>query len=330
MKPLISIIITCYKTEQFLKACIDSILVQTYDNLEIILIDNASPDSCGQICDLYATKDKRIRVAHLQVNQRPAGGRNHGIDMSTGDYIMFVDSDDYIAPNTCEILLSAIIERNADIAMCNFYYVRNNSLTKNEFAIPNQVLTGKEAVILHFKVKPTHLTVPWNKLYKSSLFNSSPSIRFPIDIIEDDEATIYKILYRAAKIILLDTPLYYYVIQQNSTMHSTPLSLLQDEMLLFDNYYNWSQEEAPDMRPLIEWACIHWFNFYVWKCISTNHFKELANSIYNLNRQILQQTENIFSNPYADFRTWKIYLLMKLHLLVPIKYLELFLGKKKI
>ena len=105
--PLISVIVPVYKVEQFIHRCVDSILNQTYTNLEIILVDDGSPDRCGEICDEYAEKDSRIRVIH-QKNGGPSAARNAGLDICTGEYIAFVDSDDYIEPDMLQQLLSGI------------------------------------------------------------------------------------------------------------------------------------------------------------------------------------------------------------------------------
>lgn len=115
--PLISIIIPVYRTEKYLRKCVESVLAQTYTNLEIILVDDGSPDNCGKICDEYAAKDKRIRVIH-QPNQGLSAARNAGLDIAKGEYIGFVDSDDYIEPDMYEYLYGLIIRDNASMSVC--------------------------------------------------------------------------------------------------------------------------------------------------------------------------------------------------------------------
>ena len=105
--PFISIIIPVYRVEKYLRACVDSVLAQTYKNLEIILVDDGSPDNCGQICEEYAAKDGRVRVIH-QTNQGVAAARNSGLEIATGEYIGFVDSDDYIDSDMYEYLYGLI------------------------------------------------------------------------------------------------------------------------------------------------------------------------------------------------------------------------------
>ena len=118
-QPTISVIVPIYKVERFLPKCLDSILAQTYKNLEIILVDDGSPDRCGEICEEYAKKDSRVRVVH-QTNQGLPSARNSGLKIAQGQYIGFVDSDDYIDPDMYEYLYHLITKDNAAIAMCNF------------------------------------------------------------------------------------------------------------------------------------------------------------------------------------------------------------------
>ena len=125
MENLISVIVPVYNIEAYLRKCIDSILAQTYTNLEIILVDDGSTDNSGEICNEYAAKDARIRVIH-KGNGGLSSARNTGIDIATGKYIGFVDSDDYLAPDMYEKLLGAIVNNHADISVCNVHHVDEN------------------------------------------------------------------------------------------------------------------------------------------------------------------------------------------------------------
>ena len=117
-EPLISIIVPVYNVEKYLSKCIDSIINQTYKNIEIILIDDGSTDSSGAICDKYALVDSRIHVLHIE-NSGVSNARNVGLNHATGDYIGFVDSDDYIEPNMYELLLEELIADDVDVVQCN-------------------------------------------------------------------------------------------------------------------------------------------------------------------------------------------------------------------
>lgn len=328
-RPLVSIIVPIYNVAPYLKKCLDSIAAQTYSNIEILLIDDGSPDQCGAICDIYAARDSRFVVIH-QNNNGVSSARNIGIDHAKGEYIMFVDGDDYISPHMCEILLQSVLKQNADLAICGLYRI-NSRGEKNEDVPYPQELTGKELVMQYFlKGRTIHLSVVWNKLYKASLFNCPFKIRFPLHMIEEDEYVSYKILYRANKVIILNKPLYFYIYRENSIMHNTAIDHRECLYQYALDYYQWAHNDAPDMIPVVECSNIHLFNFFVWQCLCGAHFAQMQPVIKKLEQEILHHTRNLSRNPYATLRTKKIYQLMKWHLLIPTKRLELILGKRKI
>ena len=140
---LISVIIPVYKVEKYLDECLASVTGQTYRNLEIILVDDGSPDRCGEICDQWANKDNRIRVIHKQ-NGGLADARNAGIDVATGDYISFVDSDDYVDEDFLEGLYSALKKFNTKLAICNMTTFDENGKTDEKFCQPFTSMTLAE------------------------------------------------------------------------------------------------------------------------------------------------------------------------------------------
>ncbi|MDY2590818.1 MAG: glycosyltransferase, partial [Agathobacter sp.] len=127
MNDLISVIVPVYKVEEYLDECVKSIISQSYSNLEIILVDDGSPDKCPELCDLWTTKDNRIKVVH-KCNGGLSSARNAGLDIACGDYISFVDSDDYIAPDMIANLYNCIIENKTDISACKIYSITNNNI----------------------------------------------------------------------------------------------------------------------------------------------------------------------------------------------------------
>ena len=138
-KPLISIIIPVYKVEKYLEKCIKSVLDQTYKNLQIILVDDGSPDNCGNICDNYAKIDNRIEVIHKE-NGGLSDARNVGLKKARGKYIGFVDSDDYVSNEMFENMYNTLVNNNADVSICNFYTVIDNkNIIKNAPALNRQV-----------------------------------------------------------------------------------------------------------------------------------------------------------------------------------------------
>ena len=188
-QPLLSIIVPVYKAEKHLDRCVESILSQTYGNIELVLVDDGSPDACPAMCDAWAEKDGRIKVIH-----KPNGGlssaRNAGLDACTGDYIGFVDSDDWIEPDMYEYLLNIGMKNNADVSRCEFVIEAENS----DITVDSQndselrVLSGDE-LIIELVNGGYNEGVMWNKLYKRRLFNS---VRFKEGItIEDCLANYY-------------------------------------------------------------------------------------------------------------------------------------------
>ena len=209
----ISIIIPVYKVEQYLGKCVDSVLNQTYKELEIILVDDGSPDHCPEICEEYAGKDSRIVVIHKQ-NGGLSSARNAGLDVAKGEYIFFLDSDDYIAENTIERMYQTIISEKADIAICDFVKVdENGEIIKELSPIKNECL-NKEQLLMKL-VNPTnwYYVVAWNKLYKKTLFSA---IRFPVGKINEDEFTVHQIFYECNKAVTIAEKLYFYLRRKSS------------------------------------------------------------------------------------------------------------------
>lgn len=220
MEKLISIIVPIYNVECYLKRCVESIQNQTYKNLEIILVDDGSPDRCGEICDAYAKEDMRIRVLHKE-NGGLSDARNAGIQVANGEYIGFVDSDDYINTHMYECLLQSITNTSADVAICGLRYVKDaDSCDVNQIQYTDEIreetLSGREVQDKYFdKIERVTFTVAWNKLYKRELFET---IRYPKGKLHEDEFTTYKLLYQAKRIAVINEIGYYYVIREGSIM----------------------------------------------------------------------------------------------------------------
>ncbi len=210
---LISIIIPIYNVEKYLKECLDSILGQTYKNLEIILVDDGSPDNCGNICDEYLKKDSRIKVIH-KTNGGLSDARNHGINIATGEYICFVDSDDYVDKYYVEKLYNAIKSKNLKLAQCNILNVNNQKDIIEKLGYDDYCIkSGKEIIREQYGKHVVENTVVWNKIYKKELFTD---IRFPIGKIHEDEFVTYKILYTLDKVAIINDYLYNYRENDNS------------------------------------------------------------------------------------------------------------------
>lgn len=216
--PKISVIVPIYRVEAYLAECMDSILSQTYQDFELILVDDGSPDNCGAICDEYAEKDSRIRVIH-QKNGGLSAARNAGLDIAQGEYVTFVDSDDVLHPNYLEYLMRGLAENQADISLLHFVRFAEGNPFRD--AVPYSVKaikTGVEACHKLYSDDAVIYTIACGKLYKTKQFQG---VRYPVGKIHEDEGTTYKLLYRAEKVIELDTALYGYRINANGIMGSS-------------------------------------------------------------------------------------------------------------
>lgn len=221
MKPLVSVIVPIYNVEKYLKKCVDSVIAQTYENIEIILVDDGSPDNCGAICDEYGKKDKRVRIIHKQ-NGGLSDARNVGIDTCRGKYISFVDSDDFVSPFFLEILYNAIKQNDADISSLTrvvkftdyseykVHFVENASDFKIKF------VSVYEALKLMMYLKASNGAQL--NLYKRELFDN---LRFPVGYLYEDLATTYKALIKSKKIALVDADIYAYRIRSDSILRRT-------------------------------------------------------------------------------------------------------------
>lgn len=212
--PLISVIVPVYNVEDYLAACINSIIAQSYSNLEIILIDDDSTDSSGKICDKFASIDTRIRVIHKQ-NGGLSDARNHGIDIATGYYIIFVDSDDTITPDAIATLYSLVCEHNAAIAMATF---------NNHCKCRGRVITlpGIDAASRMLYQKDMDSSA-WNKLYHSRLFQKH---RFTEGIFYEDIDFVIRLLPEVDRVVWTDRSLYNYRLRPSSIIGNFSLKRL--------------------------------------------------------------------------------------------------------
>lgn len=210
----ISVIVPVYKVEKYLDACVESIVNQTYKELEIILIDDGSPDRCPEMCDAWAKKDSRIKVIHKE-NGGGAQARNAGLDIANGEYIAFVDSDDIIHREMYSTLYSFLTENDCDIVEC-FYTMElpiEENPSNNLIAVFDKKETLRENINGKYCVQ-----LIWNKLYKRETVEN---IRFTPGKLIDDEFFVYKVLGNSNKTAVIDSKFYFYRQQENSVMHRT-------------------------------------------------------------------------------------------------------------
>ena len=216
--PKISIIVPVYNVERYLRQCIDSILAQTYKDFELLLIDDGSPDNSGNICDEYAQKDPRIRVFH-----KPNGGvssaRNMGIDNARGEYISFIDADDYVEPNFLEEMVKAMEKLDADLVCCGVRINERDDGSISGFSCPDRekVYDKKEGLIEMFSMDSFY-GWPWNKLYKTDIVKKK-GLRFPEGMKYcEDRTFVVNYSVHCSKISYISSALYHYVYNEISAV----------------------------------------------------------------------------------------------------------------
>lgn len=227
---LVSVIVPVYNVEKYLSQCLDSIIHQTYKNLEIILVNDGSTDGSGKICDDYAAKDGRIKVIH-QENGGLSDARNKGLDLMTGQFVTFVDSDDYLENNCIHTLYTYAYTCKTDISIGKFIEFEENTsqfLFHNHLNNGNKIefLTGDQCLERHHKYFLGIFVTAWAKLYRTSLFNDSnpcKSIRYPLGVLHEDQYTTHKLFFKSNKIVFVNDYLYVYRVRKNS-ITNTPLS----------------------------------------------------------------------------------------------------------
>lgn len=218
MKPLISVIVPFYNVEKYLPGCLDSLSRQSLSAIEILLIDDASSDNCGKICEVYAENDYRFKVFHNDKNRGPAAARNIGVLQASGDYLMFVDSDDWISDDCCQVAYECAIRQKADLVMFAYQCVKVNDSGNLENVFVNKVSEGvktrEEGIELTFE---SFGMVPWNKLYHKKLFNN---VTYPEGYLFEDTATTYKLIWNASRIYCIENVLYYHLLSRSGSVMS--------------------------------------------------------------------------------------------------------------
>ena len=215
---LISVVIPVYNVEKYLERCIDSVINQTYKKLEIILIDDGSEDSSGKICDIYSKKDSRIHTYHIK-NEGPAKARNYGIEKSRGDYITFVDSDDWIENIMYEKLLKLALEHRTKITGCATMTDFENGTSRNTFSERTSgIIDGKTCNLDILYQTKNACGAMYNKLYKRELFEK---VRFP-DVMNLEDYVVSTQLYnKVDRIYFCNLPMYHYNFRQGSLSKSS-------------------------------------------------------------------------------------------------------------
>lgn len=280
-QPLVSIITPVYKVEKYIDRCIQSIITQKYKNFELILIDDGSPERCGLICDEYSRKDQRIRVIHKQ-NGGVSAARNNGLDVARGEYIAFVDSDDFVAPEFLELPIKSMLASGADMAVFN---VGSSGKKNNKvigWNIPSDNLSSKQ---LKGRLMLGNDCQIWRKIYKRKVWDT---VRFPVGKNYEDIYINASILEAAKYIIAIPQVLYFYELgQQESITKNIGIKNRQDELDAWMNLYHCTKrsKEFYEFQDLMRYCALAAWNKWAYlatkdKLFSRNEIIEKMDEIY--------------------------------------------------
>lgn len=250
MNDKISIIIPAYNVELYIEKCIKSVLNQTYKNLEIIMIDDCSPDNCGQIIDEYAKKDSRIRSFHHHKNQGLSAARNTGLKYASGDWILMIDSDDWLEFQACEILLKKAKEYDVDIVCCGHNNVYDDKTIPHHYD-SDLKMNNKEALKVLLQDKMIK-SFAWDKLVRKELFEN---VQYPDGRLFEDIATTYKLFHKACSVLLIPDILYNYVQRSNSIMSTYSLKNRIDFYLAEKDRREELIKEYPQYKAVLDNHC---------------------------------------------------------------------------
>ena len=248
--PLISIIIPVYQVEKYLDKCIASVVNQTYSNLEIILVDDGSPDNCPAICDAWKERDPRINVIH-QENGGLSHARNEGLKLAVGEFIGFVDSDDWIEPNMYETLLSIMMDAGIDIAVCNYQNESEDLMIINKkITLPiTKIYSVEEALKLLLSGKSFIRSYVWNKLFKKRILKN---LLFTEDKLYEDVVWTPQVIGLTNSIIIIDLPLYHYLGRPDSLSRNVHnlYQRLMDASEMLEQRIQYIHEQYPSLENL--------------------------------------------------------------------------------
>lgn len=253
----ISVIVPVYNVEQYLERCVDSIINQTYTNLEIILVNDGSTDNSGKLCDELAKKDERIRVIH-KGNGGLSDARNRGIDEAESDLVGFIDSDDYIDSDMYEVLLKNLNNTDADLSMCALYDVYNNTPEAQVTNKETWELSSEQAIKMVMEAKILSVTAV-NKLYRKSLFTD---LKFEVGKIAEDAFIMIKLLDKCEKIVATNEKKYYYVHRENSITTQKFSTKFLNVIEAYEQNSNIISEKYPKLKDVAQ-TRMNWAYFYV-------------------------------------------------------------------
>lgn len=292
-RPLVSVIVPIYKVEEYLEKCVNSIRNQTLRELEIILVDDGSPDRCGRICDEFAEKDERIVVIHKE-NGGLSDARNEGIKAATADLVAFIDSDDYIDPDMMEFLFRNLQKEGADLSVCGLYHHFGDTLQISQDTLDGlYVADTKEAIRLELTEVPVTAV---NKIYKKALFQQ---VCFPKGKLYEDAHTMIPLILQSKKVVYDLQPKYHYVHREDSI--TTKVYRTQVMSLVEANRNNMHLvcNAFPELKKEAEFRYF-WSYFWVLEYMlrSPSLSEKAVNEKKQIYRQLKRNAYKILTNPH--------------------------------
>lgn len=255
--PLISVIVPVYRAEPYLERCVCSIREQQYRHLEIILVDDGSPDRCGSMCDAYARQDARIRVVH-QTNGGLSAARNAGLAIATGELVAFVDSDDYVSSGYISSLYRLRERFGADIAICGFCDVRGERVTPWRIPSGEPFVLNAVSALQNMLYTDDFDASVWGKLFPRTLFDT---IRFPVGKLYEEVETTWRLLLMARRVAVTREPLYFYVKHEGSIVSSRFNERSLDMLEACRHIYDYAAAGHPELLPAatrkLVYACFY-------------------------------------------------------------------------
>lgn len=287
----ISIIVPVYNLETLLPKCVDSILSQTFTKFELILVNDGSTDGSGELCDKYVENDGRVQVIHKK-NGGVASARNAGLEAAKGEYIGFVDNDDYINKYMFEVLYNNAITHSADIVICDYLEIEEEQYYNIEKYHSNykiQHYNNIEALNQLYMTNNVTFVVPWNKLYKRELFKD---IEYKIGSINDDETVIHELLYYSNKITYIQTGLYYYLQRKGSQMDlNIPFDIRRFDLVyakkIREVFFKNKKERDLHQKALKDYMETFFWNYYIAKDNLKGIDKELIELKQTFNNSLI-------------------------------------------
>lgn len=292
-KPIISVIVPVYKVEKYLRNCLNSILNQTFQDWEALLVDDGSPDGSGEICDEYARMDNRFKVVHKK-NGGLSSARNTAIPLAKGEYIFFLDSDDFIHENALDTLLVLAENHDADIVQCGYIRGKETKFPENKIKTIEELYT-RETIFTKF----AYTIITWDKLYRKKIIGD---IRFPEGRINEDDYTTWKFYDKAQKILITNMPLYYYTVNPNSIMAN---QTRKPDFSYFSAYRERFEYHKEHNEPKLEGVSrIHWMKSLV-----------LVNTNKNISSKDRSMIRRLFLENYKITKSLPIKIPLKLDFL---------------